>query len=66
MLFLVLLVASLGGVITAVALTVRGLVGALSRSGRSRPGRLRAVALLAGAGAVAICTPGGCSTSATR
>jgi hypothetical protein len=58
MLFLVLLVASLAGAVTATVLTVRGLVAVFRRNGRSGPGRLRAAALLAGAGAVAMYTWG--------
>ncbi|MER7892116.1 hypothetical protein ABTX15_20085 [Micromonospora sp. NPDC094482] len=58
MLFLVLLVASLGGAATAAVLAVRGLVAVFRRNARSRPGWLRAAALLAGAGAVAAYTWG--------
>ncbi|MFF0366960.1 MULTISPECIES: hypothetical protein [unclassified Micromonospora] len=54
MLFLVLLLAALGGAVTTVVLTVRGLVAVFRRGGRSRPARLRAAALLVGAAAVAM------------
>ncbi|MFI6782828.1 hypothetical protein [Micromonospora sp. NPDC050276] len=52
MLFLGLLLAALAGAVIAVTLAVRGL-RAVSRSGE-RPGWLRAAALLAGAGTVAV------------
>ncbi|MEU7755267.1 hypothetical protein AB0B57_08680 [Micromonospora sp. NPDC049101] len=52
MLFLVLLLAALGGAVLATTLTVRGLRTVFRSSERS--GWLRAAALLAGAGAVAV------------
>ncbi|WP_433312486.1 hypothetical protein ACQP0U_27325 [Micromonospora sp. CA-269861] len=52
MLFLGLLLAALGGAAIATALTVRGLRAVFRKSERS--GRLRAAALLVGAGAVAM------------
>ncbi|RAN98090.1 hypothetical protein GAR05_03223 [Micromonospora saelicesensis] len=54
MLFLGLLLAALGGAATAAILTVRGLGAVLRKGERSRSGWLRAAALLAGAGAVAM------------
>ncbi|MCG5467891.1 hypothetical protein LADH09A_001740 [Micromonospora sp. LAH09] len=50
MLFLVLLLAALGGAVTATVLAVRGLSAVLAR----REGWLRAAALLAGAGTIAV------------
>ncbi|MGC4760847.1 hypothetical protein [Micromonospora trifolii] len=52
MLFLGLLLAALGGAVFATALTVRGFRAMVRNSERS--GRLRAAALLVGAGAVAL------------
>ncbi|MBM7490592.1 hypothetical protein JOD64_001814 [Micromonospora luteifusca] len=54
MLFLVLLLAALAGAATATVLTVRGIRAAFRRGERDRPGWLRTVALLAGAGTVAM------------
>ncbi|MGC4744518.1 hypothetical protein ACLQ28_02470 [Micromonospora sp. DT201] len=54
MLFLVLLLAALAGAVTATVLAVRGIKSAFRRGERDRRGWLRTVALLAGAGTVAM------------